>query len=544
MAHMWFGDLVTLRWWDDIWLNESFAEYMGFQVLAEATGRTGTWTDFAVARKAWGTDADQRPSTHPVAPEPDQVPDTASALNNFDGISYAKGASALRQLVAWLGPEEFLAGINEHFARHRFGNASLADFIDSLSSATARDVPAWADAWLRTTGPETLVPAAYPAPSGWRLEVNHTGGRPHRVGVGLYDRDAADPGRLVLRERITMDIAATAVSARREFGGPRPDVVLLNDGDLTYTKVRFDDRSWETLTETLGGLPDPLSRAVAWNAARDLVRDARIAPLDYLALAERHLPGESDFAVVEAVLTFSRTVLADRFLSPAQRAGALPRLAAVCRALLAGGHDETRLAATRTLIDCAAGAEPGAQLRQWYERGAVPGGAAADGELRWRMLLRLAVLGLAGPKDIDAELGRDPSAKGREGAARCRAALPDPAAKRAAYASLLHDDSLSTYVFTATAQGFWQPEQEEVLREYTAPFFADAVRLAARRGTAIAEALGRHGFPSAVTPDVLALGRGTLAATDPAPTPALARALTDRLDDLERALRVRAAYGG
>ncbi|WP_225848324.1 aminopeptidase N [Streptomyces sp. HPF1205] len=544
MAHMWFGDLVTLRWWDDIWLNESFAEYMGFQVLAEATAHTGTWTDFAVARKAWGTDADQRPSTHPVAPDPEQVPDTASALNNFDGISYAKGASALRQLVAWLGTEEFLAGVNEHIARHRFGNAALADFIDSLSTATERDVPAWADAWLRTSGTDTLTPTASPAPSGWRLEVTHAGSRPHRVAVGLYDRAVADPGRLVLRERITMDIAATAVSARRDLGGPRPDVVLLNDGDLTFAKIRFDDRSWETLGETLGGLPEPLGRAVAWNAARDLVRDARIAPLDHLALTERHLPGESDFAVVEAVLTFTRTLLADRFLAPARRTEALTRLSAVCRDLLAAGRDGTRLPATRTLIDSAVGERAAADLREWYERGAIPGGAAVDSELRWRMLARLTVLGHADAADIDAELARDPGAKGRQSAARCRAALPDPAAKQAAFETLFHDDSLSAYLFAATAQGFWQPEHHELLRPYARSFFPAAVDLAARRGTAIAEALGRHGFPSViVTPEVLALGRETLARTDPAPTPALARALTDRLDDLERALRVRAAHG-
>ncbi|WP_030039473.1 aminopeptidase N, partial [Streptomyces resistomycificus] len=179
MAHMWFGDLVTLRWWDDIWLNESFAEYMGYQTLTEATRFTDTWTEFGVARKAWGYDADQRPSTHPVAPDPDAVPDTASALLNFDGISYAKGASALRQLVTWLGEKDFLAGINTHFARHRFANATLADFIDSLASGTDRDVHAWADAWLRTTGVDTLTPTVAPGDDGTcTLTVGHAGSRP------------------------------------------------------------------------------------------------------------------------------------------------------------------------------------------------------------------------------------------------------------------------------------------------------------------------------------------------------------------------------
>jgi len=538
MAHMWFGDLVTLRWWDDIWLNESFAEYMGYQVISEATEFTGSWNDFAVVRKAWGSDADQRPSTHPVAPDPDAVPDTASALTNFDGISYAKGASALRQLVAWLGRKEFLAGINEHFARHRFGNATLADFIDSLSSATDRDVPAWADAWLRTSGLDTLTPAASPAPNGWRLEVNHAGSRPHRIGVGLYDRAVADPGRLVERARATLDITATSVVEKRELSGPRPDLILLNDGDLTFAKVRFDERSWETLADTLSSLPDALSRAVAWNAARDLVRDGRIAARDHLALVCRHLPAETDPYLVEGVLTFTRNVLADRYLAPSLRTEALGSLAGTARALLATGRPGSMLSATRTLIDAAITGEDAERLRGWYEDGAIPGAPELDPELRWRMLLRLCVLGVAGAAEIEAELARDTSAKGLEGAARCRAALPEEAAKEAAWQSMFHDDSLSNYLFTATAQGFWHPEQEALVAPWVARYFSDAAELAVRRGPAIAEAAGRYGFPStSVTPETLALGRAAL--DGPGLTAAFRRSLVDRLDDLARTLRLR-----
>lgn len=208
MAHMWFGDLVTLTWWDDIWLNESFAEYMGYQTLTEATRYTDTWVAFGIDRKSWGYDADQRPSTHPVAPDPASVPDTAAAMLNFDGISYAKGASALRQLVAWLGEKDFLAGINTHFARHKFGNATLADFIDSLAASTDRDVHRWAEQWLRTSGVDTLTPTIGNAneggtgtggngtDTGWTLHVTRRGDRPHRIAVGAYDRDLVDPGRL------------------------------------------------------------------------------------------------------------------------------------------------------------------------------------------------------------------------------------------------------------------------------------------------------------------------------------------------------------
>jgi aminopeptidase N len=540
MAHMWFGDLVTLRWWDDIWLNESFAEYMGYQVIAEATRFTGTWNDFAVVRKAWGSDADQRPSTHPVAPDPQAVPDTASALTNFDGISYAKGASALRQLVAWLGREDFFAGINEHFARHRFGNAALADFLDSLAGATDRDVHAWASAWLRTSGVDTLAPAASPAPSGWQLAVTHTGERPHRITVGLYDRAADRPGRLVPRDRVTLDIAATSVVDRRELPGPRPDLILLNDGDLTFAKIRFDEHSWETVVDAVGGLPDPLARAVAWNAARDLVRDGRIAPAAYLDLVGRHLPGESDPFLIDGVLAFARGPVADRLLAPELRPAALAGLAEVGRALIANGPEEVRLTALRTVVDSALGEADAAALREWYDQGAAPGAPRLDPELRWRMLLRLSVLGAAGAGDIDAELVRDPSAAGREGAARCRAALPEAAAKEAAWQALFHDDTVSNYLFTATAQGFWQAEQLDLLTGYVPRFYPDAVALAARRGAAIAEGLSRHGFPTVVVDSAhLAVARACLA--DDAPTPALRRALTDHLDDLARAVRVRAS---
>ncbi|WP_107433009.1 aminopeptidase N, partial [Streptomyces fradiae] len=195
MAHMWFGDLVTLKWWDDIWLNESFAEYMGYQTINEATARyPDTWIGYGIARKSWGYDADQRPSTHAVAPDPEAVPDTASALLNFDGISYAKGASALRQLVAWMGEKEFLAGINNHFARHRFGNATLADFIDNLATATDRDVHAWADAWLRTTGIDTLTADVTGEPGRWTLALHRDGSRPHRATVGEVAVVDADGG--------------------------------------------------------------------------------------------------------------------------------------------------------------------------------------------------------------------------------------------------------------------------------------------------------------------------------------------------------------
>ncbi|MGW0863795.1 aminopeptidase N [Streptomyces sp. NPDC002611] len=535
MAHMWFGDLVTLKWWDDIWLNESFAEYMGYQTLTEATRFTDTWTDFAVARKSWGYDADQRPSTHPVAPE--AVDDTASALLNFDGISYAKGASALRQLVAWLGEKDFLAGINTHFARHKFANATLADFIDSLAGATERDVHAWADAWLRTTGVDTLTPQVVPGENGTcALTVDHAGSRPHHIAVGLYDRDLGDDGgHLALRERLQLDLPRDDAHPL----GKRPALLLLNDGDLTYAKVRFDPESFETIRKELSGLPEPLTRAVVWNALRDAVRDGELAPAAYLETARAHLPLETDLAVVQGVLAFASTYITDHYLTPEERPAALATLSDLCRDLIRrtedGDNPGLRLIAVRHRIDVAAHPDT---IAAWLADGTVPGGPELDPELRWRVLARLAVLGATDEAAIAAELERDPSATGQEGAAHCRAALPDPEAKARAWQAMFGSDELSNYLFTATAAGFWQPEQADLVREYVPRYYADAVAVAERRGPAIATAVGRSAFPAhAVDAENLRLGEESL--RDAEPIPALHRKLVDQLDDLARALRVR-----
>ncbi|QQC88776.1 aminopeptidase N [Streptomyces alfalfae] len=651
MAHMWFGDLVTLRWWDDIWLNESFAEYMGYQITAEATlpralnsvragdtPSTDPWTDFAIARKAWGYDADQRPSTHPVAPDPDAVPDTASALLNFDGISYAKGASALRQLVTWLGEKDFLAGINTHFARHKFSNATLADFIDSLAHATDRDVHSWAAAWLRTTGVDTLTSKVNHAGRQWTLDIDRDGGRtdgrPHRVTVGVYDRDLAGGPALVLRERFETDVPATTTVERDggcpalvvpndqdvtyakirldaasqetalaslsrvpdpltravlwnslrdmvrdgelaparylkaaqthlpeesdlavvqgvltfatttvERDGGCPALVVPNDQDVTYAKIRLDAASQETALASLSRVPDPLTRAVLWNSLRDMVRDGELAPARYLKAAQTHLPEESDLAVVQGVLTFATTHIADRYTGPDERPAALATLGELCRDLIRrtedGSHPGLRLTAVRGAIDVATQPAP---LEAWLTEGTVPGGPELDPELRWHILARLVVLDATDEAAITAELARDPSATGQEGAARCRAALPDAAAKQAAWEAMFATDDLSNYLLKATAQGFWQPEQADFVREYVPRYYEDAVAVAARRGPAIAAVIGGFAFPAPlVDTETLRLGERCLRDTDP--TPALRRRLTDQLDDLARALRVREGDG-
>jgi aminopeptidase N len=560
MAHMWFGDLVTMRWWDDLWLNESFAEYMGHQVISEVSRFTTTWTGFAVKRKAWGYDADQRPSTHPVAAQ--GIDDTAAARVSFDGISYAKGASVLRQLVAWVGEDAFLTGVNAHFARHRFGNADLADLLDALSGAAGgRDVHGWAERWLRTTGVDTL-----------RTEITDRDGevvfaglthagtpgesasqRPHRIFVGLYDLTGDGDGarRLARRDRLDADLGADVdadgvvrTPLSRLTGTSRPDLLVINDGDLSYAKVRLDERSWEAVTAGLSTVEDQLTRALLWNTARDMVRDGELPASDFIALVETHLPAEPVVSVVEAVIDFARQEIADRYVPPEGRPTVVAALAEVCRRILRraegdAGDAGVRLAAVRGLIRCSTTADDLAGLREWLRAERVPGGPDIDPELRWKALLQLSALGEADEAEIAAELARDPSATGCQGAARCGAALPDPAAKERAWQQLFADGALSNHLLTATAEGFWQPAAPEPTAGFVQRYFAE-IPAAGERGPTVATVLGRVLFPShAATSGTVRTAERCLDGSDL--TAALHRALTDQLDDLRRAAQIRGA---
>jgi aminopeptidase N len=547
MAHMWFGDLVTMRWWNDVWLSESFAEYMGFQVLSEVTAFTGTWTDFALARKTRGYDADQRASAHPVAPGPQEVPDTDAARSAYDDISYAKGASALRQLVAWLGWPAFLAGINDYLARYRFGSAVLADLLDSLSCASGADVGEWAGRWLRTAGVDTLR-VIRPGPAGRAWSISHAGGRPHRVWVGVYDAGPGANSELTCRERVPVLVPAEAgeVALPLTAGAPEPALVLANDGDLGYCKIRLDPESLATMITSLGRLADPLSRALAWNTIRDLVRDGELAPRQYIELAVRHLPGETDTSIAGQVLAYARWTVADRYLAPARRAAALADLAGLCGDLLsqAGGGDADgmRLIAARGLVDSASRPGDVAALRSWLAAGQLPGGPATDARLRWQILLRLAVLGAIGPGDLEREASADTTSAGRLSAARCRAAMLDGTAKQAAWTAMFDEraGAESGYQLAATAEGFWQADQAGLLAGYVPRYFPALAELAAHRGEDAARTVGRHGFPH----HAVAVGTvraGELCLAGGGLTGSLGRLLADQLDDLRRSLAVRSA---
>jgi len=543
MAHMWFGDLVTMRWWEDLWLNESFAEYLGTRVTAEATRFAQAWTTFGIRRKAWGYAADQRPSTHPVAPP--EVADAARALLNFDGISYAKGASVLRQLVAWVGDEAFLAGLRAYFAAHRFSNANLADLLSALTEASGRDLTGWAQVWLREAQVNTLRAEVVLDDAGRYADVavvqtapsTHPVLRPHRVGVGLYDLDGA---AVRLRDRIEIDLDPATDRGRTPVpelvGQPAAGLLLPNDGDLTFAKVRLDDVSAAAVPQIMPNLADPLARAVLWGETVDAVTDGQRPVADLVALILAALPGETEVVVVENALKLSR-VLLDRYLDAGARRAALGHISQACERLLtiASPGGSMQLAAARGLVSASLDID---RLAGWLAGTAVPDGLAIDVDFRWALVQRLAVLGAIGEREIDAELAADRSATGAESAARCRAGLPDPAAKQRAWQVVIEDTVLSNRLVEANAAGFWQPEQEELVSSYVERYFAEMPAAAKRRTPWVAEQVAALAFPRyAVAPRTRELTAALLARDDL--TPGLRRAVTDADDDLRRALAAR-----
>ncbi|HEU4349211.1 MAG TPA: aminopeptidase N [Actinoplanes sp.] len=542
MAHMWFGDLVTMAWWDDLWLNESFAEYMGTRVTAEATRFTDSWTTFAVREKSWGLRADQRPSSHPVAPA--EVADTELALLNFDGISYAKGASVLRQLVAWVGDEAFLAGLNEHFAAHAYGNATLADLLAALSKASGRDLSAWADVWLRRARPNTLRTVVTLDDDGRYASVGveqiaqapDSTLRPHRLGIGLYDR--GPDGTVTRRKRVDTDLDGSAgcTEVTELTGEKAADLLLLNDGDLTYAKIRLDERTAAAVPMTLPLLQDSLARAVIWAAVLDAVVDGEQPVAELVTLVLAALPVETDVVIVEDVLKKTRN-LVDRYATPETRPAALEHVGQACDRLLAASPaaGSRQLAAARGLIGATADT---ARLRGWLDGENVPDGLAVDADLRWLILYRLVVLGAAGPEAVEAEFARDRSATGEQYAARCRAALPLPEAKDRAWGVIIADTSASTRLIEATAGGFWQPEQAVLTADYVPRYFTDMPGMMAVRSGMGAERVAAAAYPRYAVDTRTRQYAAELLARDDLHA-ILRRTVVDEDDDLRRALAAR-----
>ncbi|HEY3957104.1 MAG TPA: aminopeptidase N [Streptosporangiaceae bacterium] len=547
MAHMWFGDLVTMRWWDDLWLNESFAEFCAYLALDEATRFTDAWPVFAVGRKSWGYQQDRLPSTHPVAAD---APTLSEATANFDGISYAKGAAVLRQLAAYVGRDTFFAAIRAYFAAHGWANATLADFLSSVEAASGQSLDGWSKEWLETAGPNTLCAEIATGADGavTRFAIRqeapeqHPVLRSHRIAVGLYQRTADGLART---GQLQADVhgAETELAGLPELAGARqPDLVLLNDGDLGYTQVRFDPRSLATVCAAVGELPDPLSRAVCWNAAVDMVQQAELAMPAFLAMLAGGMRGESSVAML-AFLHGQAEQLMVQFADPRWVPTGRQQLAEAAVTLLesaAPGSDHQlawahllgRTATSPGQLDLIGGLLEGSM--------SFPGLPVSVG-LRWSLLLRLAAVGRAGEANIEAELAGDATDAGRRSAQACLAAMPDAGHKEAAW-ELLTGGRLDAESVTAIGRGFRLPEHAGLIAPYTGRYFAAMETIWAagngRMPTLITEML----FPHAAASAALLEQIGDFLAAAPRNL-ALARVLTERADIVRRALLSRALPG-
>ena len=472
LAHMWFGDLVTMKWWDDLWLNESFAEWSAYYCQNEITHRYGghdSWTTFANMRKLWAYRVDQAPGTHPIAAD---MIDLETVDQNFDGITYAKGASVLKQLVAYVGEPQFLAGVRDYLDEHAWGNTTFANLLDALQKASGRDLSGFAAEWLETTGVNLMRADFDIAEDGTysRFEViqsadpQHPTLRTHRLAIGLYDLHADD---LLLRESIEFDISGPRTVAEALIGKPRADLVLLNDRDLSYTKVRLDARSQRVVTEKLADLVDPLARAVVWTSAWDTWRDAEMTSSAYLALIVNGLQTESDVTAVinqlrQAHLAVTRYAPSSQ--RPHLRARLIMALAELLKSVEPGSDRQLAVAdALISAVDSPAGAS---LLEAWLSDEEIPEGLPIDADRRWAIITALARLGRITAEQIDAEYQNDRTISGAESAAGARAAMADPLAKAEAWRLATDDPDLPNGTHVAVAANFWKFGQEELLDGY------------------------------------------------------------------------------
>jgi aminopeptidase N len=533
MAHMWFGDLVTMRWWDDLWLNESFAEYLGMRVCDAVTDHA-SWVEFGIQRKSWGYAADRRPSTHPVAGN--GAEDAASALNDFDGISYAKGASVLRQLAAHLGDDVFLGGVRRHFDEHAFGNAEFGDLIASWTAAGAVDLPAWAEAWLRTPGLDTLSAVTIGDSVQVRREVpaGAATSRAHAITVASYD----DAGGELRRVAVAVRDHANAVPGPEPE--PAPALVLPGAGDETWAKIALDPATWRAMPHLLGGIADPLARTVIWNALRLAVADAEVDPAVALQIPLAAIPEEPNDAVVTSVLGWTVDTLVGAYHPAEARDLAYEHVsAAALRAALAAPAGSGRqLAAVRAL---ATSWTDTARLRDWLAGDALPDGLVVDTDLRWTLLYRLAVLGALEPGETDAEAAADNTTQGAVNAAKCRASLPEPLAKVRAWETLMTDAECSNYELYALAEGFWQPRQNVLTAPFVTRYFDEIAQTATLRSGWVVARLAQIAYPwTAVHPLTVDHTDALLARADL--DEGIRRSVVDAGDDLRRALAARTKY--
>ncbi|MBA3523451.1 MAG: aminopeptidase N, partial [Geodermatophilaceae bacterium] len=539
MAHMWFGDLVTMKWWDDLWLNESFAEWASHQASTEATQYDEAWTGFCNSRKTWAYRQDQLTSTHPIAADNF---DLEAVEVNFDGITYAKGASALRQLVAWVGEDAFFAGLRAYFTQHAYGNTELTDLLRALEETSGRDLGSWTKEWLQTSGVNTMQ-ARFSVDDEGRFSsfaVQQSAHpefptiRHHRLAIGLYDLD--EDYRITRRSRLEIDVSGHETEVAELVGQAQPDLVLLNDGDLTYAKVRLDERSLATLVDHIDGFDDSLARALCYGAAWDMTRDAEMRTSDWVEFALRGIQGETDLTAVRSLLART-TQAATIFSAPAHRGEIMSRWESGLLELLESAHrgSDRQLALMRGLaaaahsqaaLDLLAGIVDGTQTLE---------GLTLDTDLRWELLAGLAREGRADDDAIAAELDRDNTISGQELAAGARASMPTGEAKARAWTDAVERDDVANETMRSIAFSFHQPGQNQLLAPYLQKFLSVADTIWEERGVHRASTVLGYLFPRTLaTQDTLDAVDGWLSTTKA--NPAARRLVTEGRDDVARAL--------
>ena len=522
MAHMWFGNLVTMRWWDGIWLNESFAELMGHHTVDRALPWDGVWVDFCLGRKASGYRADQLPTTHPVA---GHAPDSRAALLDFDGISYAKGASVLRQLVAFVGEDAFFAGLRAYLAQHAHGNTDLADLLRAVETSSGRDLSGWASSWLSTTGVSTLRGVWGPT-----VVVGQSGDvlRDHVVRLGVYDET---PDGLVLRERVPVEVTGARTEVPALAGQPEPALLLVNDGDLTFAKLRFDARSLQTVLSSLSRLADPMARALCWAALWDATRDADLPAVAHVEAVIAHAAVEDDPSLVETLL--GQALRAATAYAPRRdRERLCEALAQASWSTAVEPGSDLQLVRVRAAVSATSSA---ALLLGLLDGSGVPARLQVDSELRWHVVERAAALGLLDTDAVGRELSADQTASGQLHAEAALAGMPDAAVKERTWLALTGGKATNAQA-RAMGRAFWQSDQDALLEPYVDRYVAEVTDLWERSSAQLAGSLAQHLLPSTlVRPDVLArldalLGRDELPV-------GLRRVVLESRDDLARAVR-------
>jgi aminopeptidase N len=520
MAHMWFGDIVTMRWWDDLWLNEAFAEWAANWATAAATEFTDKWAGFLTGAKLAGYRADRAPTSHPIRQE---VGDVADAAAGFDDITYWKGASVLKQLVAYVGEDTFVAGLRTYFAKHAWGNASLDDLVAELAAASGRDLSSWVAGWLETAGTDEL--SLERAGDGYVLHAEGPAGgepRPHRLDVGVYDRVGDG---LVRRELVAVHLEGR--SAALSPGGGPPDLLLLNDEDLTFAGVRPDEDSLSALVTSAALLPRAISRAVAVQTVWDALVVCAVTAADFVTCATAVLRRETAEAVVEPFLRLA-VQAAEHWSPPAVRDQLLETVADTCL-MLAQADGPRRHAAVRGLARTATTDEQLVALREL---------AGDDSDLRWRALTRQAALGRLDRDELDALKAQDPDPDAWVRALAAEAAQPDVQAKTAAWQAGMLDRKVPMGSLGELATAFWQPGQAEVL----APFvdrYVEVLPDLSRAGMLLAMATSAFMFP-VVGVDVAGLLRAQVAARSDDVSPLVRRTVEERADQVRRMLAARA----